>query len=73
MPRDFEVSATVGEQTFGSGGDQFDYSYYSAGVTKTIGNWGIDLRWNDSSNIDPGFVDPHLAEGNLVVGITRNF
>ena len=73
LPRDLEVSATVGEQTFGSDADEFDYVYYNAGITQTLGDWSLDVRWHDTDDVDSGFVDPDLAEGNLVFGVTRTF
>lgn len=53
LPNDFGISVHVGY----SDGDAFDnlvgyqsYFDYSVGITKSIGNWGLELKWVDGSD-----------------------
>lgn len=66
-------SVRVGEQTFGSGYDNLDFTYWDIGVDYTLDKWSIGLRWNDTDGIDPFLANPNLADGELVFGVTRSF
>jgi uncharacterized protein (TIGR02001 family) len=53
LPQDFGIAVHVGY----SGGDAFDrlpgyqsYFDWSVGLTKSIGNWGLELKWVDGSD-----------------------
>lgn len=73
LPRGFSVSARVGEQTFGSGRDDLDYTYWDLGIAKDIGRFTWDLRWHDTDDISATLADPDLADGELVLSLTRHF
>lgn len=73
LPMGFEISARVGEQTFGSGGEGLDYVYYDAGISKDWGNFTFDVRWVDTDGVQPALANPDLAEGEVVASITRHF
>lgn len=73
LAEDLVVSGRIGEQSFGSGGEGLDYRYYDAGVTKTLGGFDIDLRWQDTDDLAPALADPALGEGELVLSVTRGF
>ena len=66
-------SARVGEQTFGSGNDNLDFTYWDIGVDYTLGDWSIGLRWHDTDGINPFLANPNLADGEMVFGVTRSF
>lgn len=75
LPRDFSLSARVGEQTFGSGGEGLDYIYYDAGVSKSWGDLTLDLRWVDTGDVDDTLTagDSDLAKGEAMLTVTHAF
>ncbi len=66
-------SVRVGEQTFGSGNDDLDFTYWDIGVDYTLGDWSIGLRWHDTDGVSPFLANPKLADGEMVFGVTRSF
>ncbi|MFD1215279.1 TorF family putative porin [Microbulbifer celer] len=66
-------SLRVGEQTFGSGYDNLEFTYWDIGVDYTIDDWNLGLRWYDTDGIDPFLANPNLADGEVVFGVTRSF
>jgi len=66
-------SVRVGRQTFGSGNDNLDFTYWDLGVDYTLGDWSIGLRWYDTDGINPFLANPNLADGEMVFGVTRSF
>lgn len=73
FPLNITLSGVVGRQTFGSSADELDYTYYSLALSRTCGDFSFELSWHDTNGIDPFLADPELADGNVVVGLTRNF
>lgn len=74
LPWDMNASARAGKQTFRNGGDGLDYLYYDVGVTKTAGDFSIGLRWHDTEDAQAALIgDTDLAEGRLVLNVTRSF
>lgn len=70
---DLAVSATVGQQTWDTA-DDLEYTYYDVGVTQTLGDWDLDLRWHDTDDDAEDFVaDPDLTDSRVVFSVTRNF
>lgn len=74
LPLAMSASARVGEQTFHGGGEGLDYLYYDIGVTKTVGDFSLGLRWHDTDGVETALVgDTDLADGRLVFNVTRSF
>lgn len=73
LPRQFSVSARVGEQTFGSGTGELDYVYYDVAVAKDWRDFTVKLGWYDTDGIDPQLADPDLGDGEAVLSLTRTF
>lgn len=74
LPWDMHASARLGQQTFHNGGEGLDYLYYDLGVAKTAGDFIIGLSWHDTQDAQAALVgDTDLAEGRLVLNITRSF
>lgn len=66
-------SLRVGEQTFGSGYDNLDFTYWDIGVDYVVGDWSFGLRWYDTDGVDPFLANPKLTDGDVVIGVTRSF
>lgn len=73
LPRQYSVSARVGEQTFGSGRSDLDYVYYDIAVAKDWRDFTVELGWYDTDDVDPQLADPDLADGEAVLSLTRTF
>ncbi len=68
------ASVRLGKQTFHGGGAGLDYLYYDLGVSKTLGDFSLGLRWHDTEDAKAALIgDTDLAEGRLVVNVTRSF
>lgn len=73
FPLNITFSGVVGRQTFGSSADELDYTYYSLALSRTCGDFSFELSWHDTNGVEPFLADPELADGAVVVGVTRNF
>lgn len=73
LPGGFDVSARMGEQTFDSAASGLDYRYYDVGVSKSLGDFSFGLRWHDTDDVQPGLAPANLADGRLVLSVTRGF
>jgi uncharacterized protein (TIGR02001 family) len=73
LPDDFQASARVGEQTFGSGFDNLDYTYWDIGVVKTYGDFAFELRWFNNNGVDPFLASPKLTDKEVTFSVTRSF
>lgn len=73
LPGGIDLSARVGEQTFGSNASGLDYFYYDVGVTKPVGDFSLGLRWHDTDDVQPGLAPTDLADGRVVFSVTRAF
>lgn len=75
FPWQINASARLGEQTFTSGGDGLDYTYYDIGATKSVAGFDLSLRWHDTDGVEvPAFiVDEALADDRIVFSVSRSF
>ncbi|HKJ71014.1 MAG TPA: TorF family putative porin [Gammaproteobacteria bacterium] len=75
LPMGFSVSGRVGEQTFdeNSGLPNQDYQYYDAGISANWKGFTADLRWYDTTGVEPQLSVKEDADGRWVFSVTRSF